>query len=63
VSLSSYTKDPVLFESDGCDFDGTGGSYTPYYDVLLYNWDSKATFDYGDDADFTCDVSWVSCTK
>ena len=61
VTLETYSATKQLFESDGCDFDGTGGKYTPYYDVLLYNKFEKATYDYGDDAVFVCDVSMVSC--
>ncbi len=63
VSLNSWSTSPLLFESEGCDFDGTGGVYTPLYDVLLYSKFDKATFDFGDDVSFLCDVSSASCIK
>jgi len=63
VRMSTIGVDSLMFESDGCDFDGTGAKYTSDYDILLYNSKSKAVYTYGDDADFSCDVSTVTCTK
>jgi hypothetical protein len=58
-----FSSDPVLFESDGCDFNGAGGRYTPRYDVRLQNddwlWDR---FLYGFDETFACDAATVTCT-
>jgi hypothetical protein len=63
VSLYDWSGDPLVFESDGCDFDGVGGSYTPYQDLYMYNGTDDATFDFGDDATFLCDASSLSCAK
>ena len=61
--LYSYSKTPLLFESDGCDFDGVAPLYKPSYDAVLYNSTSKSTQEWGDDVDFLCDISTVSCKK
>jgi hypothetical protein len=64
VSIStSFSPDSVVFESDGCDFNGTEGRYTPRYDVRLQNDDNVTDrFHYGFDATFSCDATTVSCT-
>jgi hypothetical protein len=59
--LGSYGKFGLAFESDGCDFDGTGGAYTPSYDALLSGELERNTFDFGDDAVFLCDISAATC--
>ena len=64
VFLSTYfSPDPVVFESDGCNFNGAGGRYTPRYDVRLQNddwlWDR---FLYGFDETFSCDAATVTFT-
>ena len=62
--LGYFTTDPVLFESDGCDFKGVGGVYTPLFDVLLANVDGDAhEFRFRDDATFSCDATTVTCTR
>jgi hypothetical protein len=63
VYLETYGTMPLIFESDGCDFDGTGGTYTPSYDVSLWGKMGEGVYDFGDDAVFLCDVSSGSCVK
>ena len=62
VSMDGYA-DELLFESEGCDFDGTGGAYTPSYDLQLSSGVSVDWFDFGDDATFSCDASTITCVK
>ncbi len=62
VSMDGY-EDELLFESEGCDFDGTGGAYTPSYDLALSSGVSLDLFDFGDDATFSCDASTLTCVK
>jgi hypothetical protein len=59
----SFLKTPLLIESKGCDFDGSGGVYTPYYDVELQNLTTYDDFDFGDDANFLCDTTSLNCAK
>ncbi len=61
--VSSWGTTPALFESDGCDFEGTGGAYTPYSDVALSGSLGYETFDFGDDATFLCDATSLACAK
>jgi hypothetical protein len=63
VEIWSWFVTPKLFESNQCDFDGTGGKYTPSYDVQLFSKFDSASFDFGDDAVFLCDASTASCVK
>jgi hypothetical protein len=65
VNMYDWSGDPLVFESDSCDFDGVGGTYTPYNDLYMYSGALKddATFDFGDDATFLCDASVLSCAK
>jgi hypothetical protein len=61
--LNSYGTDPLLFESDGCDFDGIKPVYTPSYDAVLYGKLGSGNFDFGDDAVFACDITSGACVK
>jgi hypothetical protein len=65
VNIYDWSGDPLVFESDSCDFDGVGGTYTPYSDLYMYSGALKddVTFDFGDDATFLCDASVLSCAK
>jgi hypothetical protein len=63
VRLNSYGTSPLPFESDGCDFDGIKPVYTPSYDAVLYGKFGNGSFDFGDDAVFSCDVSSGACVK
>ena len=63
-SIVIHGSDPVPFQSEGCDFDGKGGAYTPSYDLSMQNFDGDyETFDFGDDAYVICDATTVSCAK
>ena len=64
VELWSWVLAPKELESDECDFDGTGGKYTPSFDVKLFNkYLDEVSFDFGDDATFLCDASTASCVE
>ena len=63
-SIVIHGSDPYTFESTGCDFDGSGGTYTPAYDLSMQNFAGDyETFDFGDDAYFICDATTVACAK
>ncbi len=59
----SFLKTPLLIESNGCDFDGSGGTYTPYYDVELQNLLDVEDFEFGDNALFLCDSTSLACAR
>ncbi len=60
----AWDTDPILFQSEGCDFDGVGGTYTPTFDLSLYNGSGDSgDYEFGDDANFLCDASLVACAK
>jgi hypothetical protein len=63
TTLYAWSGDPVQFQSDSCDFDGVGGTYSPAYDLYMYNGSDDAQFDFGDDAVFLCDSSVLACAK
>jgi hypothetical protein len=66
ISILSQEKagaSPLLFESDGCDFEGSGGLYSEPWDVQLQNLDDTSEFEFGDDAVFLCDANSRSCSK
>jgi hypothetical protein len=63
LSLNSYSTLPLPFESDGCDFNGVGGKYTPTYDARLYGKYGDGYFDFDDDDVFMCDITYGSCKK
>jgi hypothetical protein len=64
VFVWALTTDPYIISSEGCDWEGSGASYTPYSDVSMSNSVGvSATYDFGDDADFLCDASQASCAK
>jgi hypothetical protein len=63
-SIVIHGSDPYVFESAGCDFDGSGGAYTPSYDLSMQNFAGDYdTFDFGDDAYVVCDATSVACSK
>jgi hypothetical protein len=54
---------PLLFESSGCDFEGSGALYTPDFDVQLQNLDGYTNFEFEDDEFFLCDANVQACAK
>ena len=59
-----FSSDPIILQSEGCDWEGKGGTYTPSSDVSMQNSDGDyATYDFGDDANFICDASLAACSK
>ncbi len=63
-SIVIHGSDPYTFESSTCDYEGSGGTYTPAYDLSMQNFEGVyETFDFGDDASFICDATSVACAK
>jgi hypothetical protein len=61
---SPWDSTAYTIQSDGCDWEGSGGTYTPYYDVGIQNMDGDyVTFEYGDDETFLCSVPEAACAK
>jgi hypothetical protein len=66
ISILSQDKAgvaPLLFESDGCDYEGSGAAYTPPWDVQLQNLEGLTEFEYSEDAVFLCDANVRLCAK
>jgi len=65
MNVWGWGSDPIIVQSDACDFDGVGGKYTPYSDLYMYSGGigKDADFDFGDDATFLCDSSVLACAK
>jgi hypothetical protein len=59
-----FSTDPVIIQSEGCDWEGSGGKFAPYSDVAMQNMAGDyVTYDFADDAYFLCDVSLAACAK
>jgi hypothetical protein len=63
-SIVVHGSDPFPITSDTCDFEGSGGTYVPDYDLRMQNFDGTYdTWDFNDDATFSCDATAVLCSK
>jgi hypothetical protein len=60
---SDSSADPATFESNGCDFEGVGGRWTPRYDVRVESLSRYETYRFRDDQTFSCDTATRTCVR